>query len=66
MIYLFSLDRNDKIYYCFGTITCIEENMFKIDNVQIDNMNVLDELSIKYSEVKDGILRHRGKSNISL
>ena len=29
---------------------------FKINNVQIDKMNVSDTLTIKFSEVKDGII----------
>ncbi len=58
----FYLNRNDKMYSCFGIITSIEEDIFQIDNVQIDKMNVSDELSIKYSEVKDGILHYTDNS----
>lgn len=52
----FYLNRNDKTYDCFGVITEIEENVFKINNIQLDKMHVSDELTIKYSEVKDGII----------
>lgn len=58
----FNLNRNDKTYSCFGVITSIEDDMFQIDNVQIDKMNVSDKLSIKYSEVKDGILHYTDNS----
>lgn len=50
----FYLVRNDKTYDCFGVITEIEEHVFKINNVQIDKMNISNELTIKYSEVKNG------------
>lgn len=53
----FYLMRNDKTYDCFGIITEIKEDVFRINSVQLDKMNVYDELTIKYSEVKDGILR---------
>lgn len=56
----FYLLRNGKEYNCFGVITEIKEDKFQIDNVQIDTMNVSDELTIKYTEVKDGILKHAG------
>ena len=52
----FYLNRNDKTYDCFGVITEIEENVFKINNIQLDKMHVSDELTIKHSEVKDGII----------
>lgn len=52
----FKLNRNDKIYDCFGIIIDIKEDAFEIDDVQIDKMNVSDKLIIKYSEVKDGII----------
>lgn len=53
---------NTKTYDCFGIITEIEEELFKIDNVQIDKMNVSDELTIKYSEVKNGIIHNTDDS----
>ena len=52
----FYLNRNDKTYDCFGVITDIEEDVFQINKVQLDKMNVSDELIIKYSEVKGGVL----------
>lgn len=52
----FYLNRNDKTYDCFGVITDIEEDVFHINKVQLDKMNVSDELIIKYSEVKGGVL----------
>lgn len=58
----FYLMRNDKTYDCFGIITEIKEDVFQIDSVQLDKMNVSDELTIKYSEVKDGILHFTDKS----
>lgn len=54
----FKLMRNDKVYDCFGIITDINEEEFSINNVMIDKMNVLDKLTIKYAEVKEGILEH--------
>lgn len=54
----FYLNRNDKIYDCFGVITDIDDESFEIYEVQIDKMNVSDPLIIKYSEVKDGVLHH--------
>lgn len=54
----FKLLRNDKIYDCFGVITDINEEEFSINNVMIDKMNVSDKLTIKYDEVKEGILEH--------
>lgn len=54
----FFLNRNNKIYDCFGIITVIKEDVFEINNVQIDKMNISDELTIKYLEVKDGIIHH--------
>ena len=53
---------NSKIYNCFGVITEIEDDSFKINNVQIDEMNVSDILTIKYSEVKDGIIHYTDNS----
>lgn len=58
----FHLLRNNKDYDCFGIITDIKENEFKICNVQIDGMNLIDELTIKYTEVKDGILHYTDDS----
>lgn len=52
----FYLNRNDKTYDCFGVITDIKEDVFQINKVQLDKMNVSDELIIKYSEVRDGVL----------
>lgn len=52
----FYLNRNDKTYDCFGVITDIKEDVFQINKVQLDKMNVSDELIIKYSEVMDGVL----------
>lgn len=54
----FYLLRNGKEYNCFGIITEIKEKEFQINNVQIDSMNVSDKLTIKYTEVKDGILNY--------
>lgn len=51
----FILNRNNKAYNCFGVIKDINETEFCIKNVQIDKMNVLDMLKIKYSEVEKGI-----------
>ena len=58
----FHLMRNDKIYDCFGVITNINEDTFEIDNVQLDKMNVSDKLTIKYSEIKDGMLHFTDNS----
>ena len=58
----FYLNRNDKIYDCFGVITDIDDESFEICEVQIDKMNVSDPLIIKYSEVKDGVLHHTGNN----
>lgn len=52
----FDLFRNNKTYEVFGIITEIEEDKFRIDNVQLDHMRVYDELIIKYTEIKDGEL----------
>ena len=49
---------NTKTYDCFGVIADIDEEEFIINNVQIDKMNVSDELTIKFSEVKNGIICH--------
>lgn len=54
----FLLERNNKTYDCFGIIIDIKEDVFEINSVEIDKMNVSDELSIKYSEVKNGIIHH--------
>lgn len=54
----FNLCRNDKTYDCFGVITDIGEQDFKITKVQLDKMNLSDDLTVKYSEVKDGILHY--------
>lgn len=53
----FKLLRNEKEYECFGIIHDIQNDMFLIRNVQIDKMNISDTLSIKFEEVKDGIIR---------
>ena len=58
----FYLNRNDKTYDCFGVITDIKEDVFQINNVQLDKMNVTDELIIKYSEVRDGVLHFTDNS----
>lgn len=52
----FYLNRNDKTYDCFGVITDIDNDDFEINEVQVDKMNVSDLLTIRYSEVKDGII----------
>ena len=52
----FYLNRNNKTYDCFGVITEIKENSFEIDKVEIDKMKLSDQLTIQYTEVKDGIL----------
>lgn len=52
----FYLNRENKIYDCFGVVIDINENDFIINKVQIDKMNVSDLLTIRYSEVKDGII----------
>ena len=52
----FILCRNKKEYDCFGVIKDIRENEFDIVKVQIDCMHVSDKLTIKYEEVKDGII----------
>ena len=51
-----------KTYDCFGVITDIKEETFKINNVQIDKMNVSDSLTIKYSEVANGSICHTDNS----
>lgn len=53
----FTYLKNNKEYLCFGIIEDIAEDTFKISNVMIDQWNVSDILNIKYTEVKDGILR---------
>lgn len=58
----FYLNRNDKTYDCFGVITDIKEDVFQINKVQLDKMNVSDELIIKYSEVRDGVLHFTDNS----
>lgn len=52
----FDLLRNNKTYEVFGIITEIEEDKFRITQVQLDKMNLYDDLVIKYTEVKDGEL----------
>lgn len=52
----FYLNRNNKTYDCFGVIQNIINDGFEIFKVQIDKMNVSDNLTIKFSEVKDGII----------
>lgn len=54
----FYLERNNKTYDCFGIIADIKEDVFKIDSVQVDKMNVSDKLIIGFAEVKDGIIHH--------
>lgn len=61
-IHFYYCKNNSKTYDCFGIITDIEEESFKINNVQIDKMNVSDTLTIKYSEVKDGIIHNTDNS----
>ena len=53
---------NTKTYDCFGIITEIREDSLEINNAQIDGMNVSDTLTIKYSEVKDGIIHYTDNS----
>ena len=55
-IHFYYCKNNSKTYDFFGIITEIEKESFKINNVQIDKMNVSDTLTIKFSEVKDGII----------
>lgn len=52
----FNLNRNKKEYQCFGVISDIMDNSFVIKKVQIDGMDIVGKLTIKYSEVKDGVL----------
>lgn len=52
----FYLNRNNKTYDCFGVIKEIEEDTFCIERVELDNMRIADVLTIKYEEVKDGII----------
>lgn len=61
-IYFEYCKTDTKTYECFGVITDIEEDLFKINNVQIDGMSVSDILTIKYSEVKDGIIYYTDNS----
>lgn len=53
----FTLLRNNKEYSCFGIIEDIAEDTFKIYNVVIDKWDIYDKLNVKYTEVKDGILK---------
>ena len=61
-IHFYYRKNNTKTYDCFGIITDIEEESFKINNVLIDKMNVSDTLTIKSSEVKDGIIHNTDNS----
>ena len=54
---VFELLRNDKCYTCVGVISRIGEEVFTIRNVLIDQMPVAATLTIKYEEVKDGVLK---------
>lgn len=56
----FELLRNDKDYKCVGVITYIAEDVFVIKDVLIDKMPLAEKLTIKYGEVKDGILKRVG------
>lgn len=50
----FTLCRKGKQYKCIGEITDIEYDFFIIKNVEIDQMRLCDELTIKYLEVENG------------
>lgn len=53
----FILCRNNKEYECFGIIVDIYENSFKIEDVEIDEMNLAYCLTVEFDEVKDGIIK---------
>ena len=60
-IHFYYCKNNTKTYDCFGIITDIMEDKFTINHVEIDKMCVSDELTINFSEVKNGIIHYTDK-----
>lgn len=53
----FHWNKNNKTYCVIGAIKEINEDTFVVCKVELDKMNVSDELTIKYTEVEDGIMK---------